>query len=176
MWRKIRNGALVLAVLPVAGCGFFAAQSQVRGNRVTNDELAELVPGVSTRTDVASLLGTPTMHASFDDNVWLYLGSVTRPVIAGTQHVNSLDTVAITFNQAGLLTGVQVAHKKNALPMTMLARTTPSPGGNASFMQQLLGNVGKFNAGGAGAQTNAVGTAANGSGDGGDSSRFGTGQ
>jgi outer membrane protein assembly factor BamE (lipoprotein component of BamABCDE complex) len=161
--------------MPLAGCGFFSAHSQVRGNRVDPDQLGELVPGVSTRADVASLLGTPTMHASFDDNVWLYIGSVTRPVIGGTQHVNSEETVALTFDQGGLLRDVQVNTKKNAMPVTMIARVTPSPGSNASFMQQLLGNVGRFNS--STGQPNTAGTAANGSGDvGGDSSRFGTGQ
>ena len=29
--------------------------------------------------------------------------------------------------------------------MTVIARTTPSPGTEASFMQQLLGNIGRFN-------------------------------
>ena len=29
-----------------------------------------------------SLLGTPTIHASFDDNTWLYIGQITRPGIA----------------------------------------------------------------------------------------------
>ena len=30
--------------------------------------------------------------------------------------------------------------------MTVVARTTPSPGTEASFLQQLFGNIGRFNA------------------------------
>jgi outer membrane protein assembly factor BamE (lipoprotein component of BamABCDE complex) len=128
---------------------------------------------VTTRADVTSLLGTPTMHASFDDNTWLYIGSITRPVIAGTQHVNSQEVVALSFDQNGVLQNVETRTKKQSLPVTVVARVTPSPGSNASFMQQLLGNVGRFNAG---SNNNTVGTAANGSGDvGSDSSRFSTG-
>jgi hypothetical protein len=40
--------------------------------------------------------------------------------------------------------------KDAALPVTVVARTTPSPGTEASFMQQLLGNIGRFNPAGAG--------------------------
>jgi outer membrane protein assembly factor BamE (lipoprotein component of BamABCDE complex) len=165
---------LALALPLLGGCGFFAAHQQVRGNRVDPDALAELVPGVTTRADATSLLGTPTMHASFDDNTWLYIGSITRPVIAGTQHVNSQEVVALTFDQSGVLRDVLTRDKRQSLPVTVVARVTPSPGSNASFMQQLLGNVGRFNAGGS--SNNNVGTAANGSGDvGSDSSRFSTG-
>ena len=175
-----RHSAARLAVIwvliaPLAGCGFFAARSQVRGNKVDLGELGELVPGVSTRADAASLLGTPTAHASFDDSTWLYIGEITRPVIAGTQRVTTQEVVSLTFDNAGVLRDVQTRGKKDALPVSVIARVTPSPGSSASFMQQLLGNVGRFNAGGS-SSNNTVGTAANGSGDtGSDSSRFSTG-
>jgi outer membrane protein assembly factor BamE (lipoprotein component of BamABCDE complex) len=171
-----RIATLALAGLPLAGCAFFSARAQVRGNKVDPEALAELVPGVSTRTDATSLLGTPTAHASFDDNTWLYIGSITRPVIGGTQHINVQEVVSLTFDQGGVLRDVETLGKKQSLPVTVVARVTPSPGSSASFMQQLLGNVGRFS-GGNPNQSNTVGTAANGSGDtGSDSSRFGTGQ
>jgi outer membrane protein assembly factor BamE (lipoprotein component of BamABCDE complex) len=173
---SLRLAVLALAVAPLCGCGFFAAHSQVRGNKVDPDELAELVPGVSTRADADAMLGTPTMHASFDDNTWLYIGEITRPVIAGTQHINSQEVVALTFDQNGVLRDIRTTGKKDSLPVVVVARETPSPGSSASFMQQLLGNVGRFNAGGSN-NANTAGTAANGSGDvGSDSSRFSTGQ
>ena len=37
-------------------------------------------------------------------------------------------------------------HQGKLVPVSVVARTTPSPGTEASFMQQLLGNIGKFNA------------------------------
>jgi outer membrane protein assembly factor BamE (lipoprotein component of BamABCDE complex) len=172
---SLRIATLAIAALPLAGCSFFAARAQVRGNKVDPEALAELVPGVSTRTDATSLLGSPTIHASFDDNTWIYIGSITRPVIAGTQYVSTQEVVSLSFDQAGVLRDVQTLGKKQSLPVTVVARVTPSPGSSASFMQQLLGNVGRFSGGGT--PQNNVGTAANGSGDtGGDSSRFSTGQ
>lgn len=163
-----------LSTLPLAGCAWFAAHPQVRGNRIDPDALAELLPGISTKADATALLGSPTMHASFDDNVWLYIGSITRPVLGGTQKVVSQRTAALSFDSAGILRQVKMTDQKDALPAVMIARVTPSPGSNASFMELLLGNVGKFNSLSQGPQTNA-GTSAAGADMNADSSRFSTG-
>jgi hypothetical protein len=37
-------------------------------------------------------------------------------------------------------------NQEDGLPVTVVARTTPSPGTEASFLQQLFGNIGRFNA------------------------------
>lgn len=157
-----RTGCFLLALacgLPLTGCAVFRSHPQARGNQVDPAELSELVPGVSTEKDATSLLGSPTAHASFDDNKWIYIGSITRPVIGGTQHLVSADNVVLTFDSQGVLRDVKTTNLRDALPHTMIARVTPSPGSNASFLQQLLGNVGKVNTLSQGPNNN-VGTAA----------------
>lgn len=139
-----------LASTGLAGCGlpdFMTFTPQVRGNRVDADALKELVPGTTTTKDAVSLLGSPTAHATFDDNTWLYIGEMTKPVIAGTNEVRSQDIVALTFDKSGVLRGVEHKTKKDALPVSVVARTTPSPGSDTTFLQQVLGNVGRFTPG-----------------------------
>jgi len=140
-WLLLRCVVLVL----LAGCSFFQAPSQVRGNRVDADLLSELVVGTSTRADATSLLGSPTARGSFNDNDWIYIGQVTRPVIGSTQAVLSQEVIVLSFDDGGVLRGIKRLDKANSLPVDVIARTTPSPGSDASFMQQLLGNVGRFN-------------------------------
>jgi outer membrane protein assembly factor BamE (lipoprotein component of BamABCDE complex) len=142
--------AVALAATGLAGCGlpdFMTFPPQVRGNRVDADRLKELVPGTSTTKDVVALIGSPTTHASFDDNTWIYIGEMTKPVIGGTNEVRSQDVVALTFDKAGVLRGVEQKSKKDSLPVSVVARTTPSPGTDATFLQQVLGNVGRFTPG-----------------------------
>ena len=149
--RAIRAAWPALSVLVLlAGCSFFQAPAQVRGNRVDADALKELVPGTSTRADATALLGSPTAKATFDDNQWIYIGERTRPVIGQTQAVLSQDVVVLTFNSQGVLQGAKRLDKADALPVDVVARTTPSPGSEASVLQQLIGNVGRFNPGGIG--------------------------
>jgi len=145
---KLRISVLLAAGLWLAGCSVFAAPEQVRGNRVDPDVLAELVPGTSSRADVTALLGSPTAKGSFDDNVWLYIGSVTRTRVARTQAMVSMDVVKLSFDDGGVLRGIEQLNLDDALPVTVVQRTTPSPGSEASVMQQLFGNIGRFSAGG----------------------------
>ena len=77
----LSRAALVGCVL-LAGCSFLAPPPQVRGNRVDADQLKELVPGTTTEAEARSLLGSPTAHATFDDNTWLYISEHTQPASA----------------------------------------------------------------------------------------------
>lgn len=151
--------AALLALLLLPACSVVEAQKTVRGNRVDADQLKELVVGTSTRNDVQSLLGSPTTKGAFDDNTWIYIGEVTQPRIGRVPGVVSQDVVALNFDSNGVLRGIRHLDKKNSVPVAMVGRTTPSPGSEATFLQQLLGNVGKFSAGVPGQQnTNAGGS------------------
>jgi outer membrane protein assembly factor BamE (lipoprotein component of BamABCDE complex) len=141
-----RSRLLLVACLLLGGCSFFEAQSTLRGNRVDADQLKELVPGTSTRADVTALIGSPTARATFDDSTWIYISEVTRPRIARTQGVLSQGVVVLSFNDQGVLQDVKRLNQDDALPVTVVARSTPSPGTEASFLQQLFGNIGRFNA------------------------------
>ncbi|MGC1411844.1 MAG: outer membrane protein assembly factor BamE [Acetobacteraceae bacterium] len=136
----------LLACLLVGGCSIFQAQSQLRGNHVDADQLKELVPGTSTRADVTALIGSPTARATFDDNTWLYISEVTRPRIARTQGILNQNVTVLSFNDQGVLQDVKLLNKDDAIPVSVVARSTPSPGTEASFLQQLFGNIGRFNA------------------------------
>ena len=131
------------------------APKQLRGNRVDDDQLKELVPGTSTRADATSLLGSPTAKATFDDNTWIYIGETTRSRVGRTPGVLQQDVVVLSFDAGGVLRGVKRLNQDDSRDVSVVSRATPSPGSEASFMQQLLGNVGKFNAGpqGTGART-----------------------
>ncbi|HEX3348920.1 MAG TPA: outer membrane protein assembly factor BamE [Acetobacteraceae bacterium] len=113
-------------------------------------QIKELVPGTSTTKDVTSLIGSPTAHATFDDNTWIYISERTKPVIAGTQAVEGQQVVALTFDDSGVLKSVARKTQDDSMPVSVVSRTTPSPGDEASFLQQLLGNVGKFSPSGLG--------------------------
>lgn len=132
----------------VSGCSLVEAPKQLRGNRVDADQIKELVPGTSTRADATSLLGSPTAKATFDDNTWIYIGEVTRTRVGRAPGILQQDVVVLNFDGGGVLRGVKRLNQDDSRSVSIVSRSTPSPGSEASFMQQLLGNVGKFNAGG----------------------------
>ena len=139
-----------LALAPLAGCALFAPSQTLRGQRIGADQLRELIPGTSTRADATSLLGSPTARAAFDDNTWIYISQTTESRVARVPGIDRQDVLVLAFNQAGTLQSVKKLSKSDAKSIAMVARTTPSPGSEASFVQQLLGNVGRFTPGGLG--------------------------
>ncbi len=53
----------------------------------------------------------------------------------------------MAFDDRGVLQSIKRLDQDDAQPVSVVSRATPSPGSESSFLQQLLGNVGKFNAG-----------------------------
>jgi outer membrane protein assembly factor BamE (lipoprotein component of BamABCDE complex) len=143
------RGALPLMLVAgvLSACSYIAPPPQTRGNMVDLDALNELVPGIATRADASSLLGSPTTKASFDDNRWIYIGERTRKRIASTEGVVKQEVVVLIFDDKGVLRQVKRMSGKDSLPVDVVERTTPTPGGHASLMQELIGNVGRFNPG-----------------------------
>ena len=74
------------------------------------------------------------------------MSEVTRPLIARTQGVLSQSVVVLSFNDQGVLQDVKRLNQDDSVPVSIVARTTPSPGTEATFLQQLFGNIGRFNA------------------------------
>jgi outer membrane protein assembly factor BamE (lipoprotein component of BamABCDE complex) len=146
--RPTRTLLLILPLLlGLSSCGvihIFDPTFRQRGSRVDPDALKELIPGTSSRADVQALIGSPTAKATFDDNTWIYISQITTTRIGRTPGVRTQDVVILTFDQNGTLRGIAKRDKADAAPIAMAAGATPSPGSEASFLQQLFGNVGKF--------------------------------
>lgn len=151
--RIRRTAAITLCLgalcLGTSACGWILPPPQTRGNKIAADQLKELVPGTSTKADVTALIGSPTQKATFDENSWLYITETTRPRVGQTLGVLDQGVVVLTFDDRGVLTGEHSLTSDDAIPVSVASQTTPSPGTEASFMQQLLGNIGKFNPAGA---------------------------
>lgn len=169
----------VLALLALPACSVVSTVTTAvstpetfRGNKVDPDQLKELVVGTSTKADATSLIGSPTARSSFDDNRWLYISETTHPRIGRTPGIITQGVTELRFDQAGVLRGVKQYGPDDSRPVDVATRATPSPGSEASFMQQLLGNVGKFSTGPTGLGGGGNGVSVGGSG--GDSGRTST--
>ncbi|MFL5255672.1 MAG: outer membrane protein assembly factor BamE [Rhodopila sp.] len=153
------------ACLLLASCSWLMPPPQIRGNKVDPEQLKELTPGVSSKADVTAVIGSPTAHATFDDNTWLYISEVTQPRIGRTLGELDQTVIVLNFDGNGVLQKMDKIGKDDALPVSVVQRTTPSPGTEASFMQQLLGNIGRYNpmgaipGGGAGTGASSLGGA-----------------
>ena len=136
--------ALLLgSVALISACS--PTQSQ-RGNMVENFRMAEITPGISTRTNVLKSLGSPTTTAPFDDNIWYYIGQKMEKRGIFDPEVVEEKVVVVTFNEEGIVDQMQEIDQ-NRLDIPKTRDKTPTGGNEVGFMEQLLGNVGKFNRG-----------------------------
>lgn len=131
-------------LLACAALGACTPVQATRGNIVEDYRLAEIVPGVSTRTSVLQSMGSPTTVAPFDDNVWYYIGQKTEKRGIFDPKVVDKKVIVVAFNPDGV---VQTIDKVNAdqIDVPRVRRKTPTSGNEITVMQQLLGNVGRFN-------------------------------
>ncbi|CAI9120655.1 outer membrane protein assembly factor BamE [Brytella acorum] len=144
--RALRIG-VILALMPLAlgGCAVFRPIPQTRGSLIEKDDYAALKPGTSTRADVLDALGSPTSHATFNDNVWIYVTMVTSPTPLSFPHVDKQQVVVLAFDNGGVLRSLDTLHKKDAMYVGMVGDKTPTPGSHNNILQELLGNVGRYN-------------------------------
>jgi outer membrane protein assembly factor BamE (lipoprotein component of BamABCDE complex) len=137
----------LLCSLALGGCHvlhIFDPTHARRGELIDAESLKDLTPGVSTRADATSVLGTPTARATFDDNTWIYITQITSTRIARTPGITMQQVLVLKFDPHGTLVSLRHLDKGDGKQIAMAPGATPSPGSEANFMQQLLGNVGKF--------------------------------
>jgi outer membrane protein assembly factor BamE (lipoprotein component of BamABCDE complex) len=134
--------AALSAATVLAGC---AGDVNQRGNLPPPDELARIHPGKTTKAEVAQILGTPSSVGVFNDNDWYYISRRTEQVAFFNPNVLDQEVYIVDFNPDGVVQAVDHKTLRNGQDITPVARTTPAPGKHLTFIEQLVGNLGKFN-------------------------------
>lgn len=114
-----------------------------RGNNVDETALNQITVGISTREDVAKILGSPTQVATFDDKTWYYISQRTEQEAFFDPELKEQKIVTIEFTPEGKVAAIHQGGSENARTITPVADKTPTYGKELTFMQQLLGNLGK---------------------------------
>jgi outer membrane protein assembly factor BamE (lipoprotein component of BamABCDE complex) len=146
MLRLSCRVAAVLAVAVVAGSlGACSPTISARGNLPSADQLSQIKPGVTDKASVTALLGSPSSVASFDDTTWYYISQQSEAVAFFKPEARNPEVVAVVFDKDGVVKDVHKTIGKVPRTIEPVARTTPAPGKELSFIEQLIGNFGKFN-------------------------------
>ncbi len=161
---RFRASLGLAAILALPGCAIFSDQPHYRGIAVSQHDLDELTPGISSEADAQALLGPPTVQEIFDNNNWIYISQITKMRIGRTEGVKQQHVVVLTFDNNGVLQGVSQKNLNNAVMVAMDSKETPVPGGKAGFFQQLVGGVGSYNPLGSANDTSGGGPGSGGSG------------
>lgn len=127
------------ALLP--GC---SPTIDVRGHVPDPDAVAQIQPGVQSKPQVAELLGTPSAIGTFDDTRWYYISAKTSTLAFFTPKVLEQNVVVVDFDGGGRVIDLRRYELADGLVIDPVTRKTPAPGKELSFIEQLVGNVGRF--------------------------------
>ncbi len=118
-----------------------------RGNLPDDKKISAIEPGVTTKQAVSQLLGTPSSVSTFGDKTWYYISRRTEQTAFFTPQVLDQQVIVVGFDEGGVVRNVQHLNLADSRPIDPSPRETPSAGKELGFVEQLLGNLGKFNTG-----------------------------
>lgn len=140
-----RTLKLTLPALALLGLGACTPTIDNHGHRFDADMAGAIVPGVTSKQEVAQLMGSPSALATFEDNQWYYVAQKTERKSFYQAQITDQQVLAITFGDDGLVSNVERADLAQAEDITPVTDVTPTSGNELSLAQQLLGNIGRFN-------------------------------
>ena len=144
LWRKSIFGVVVLASF-LSACAVFKSAPIPGGSLVEPDDYNQLIPGSSTRSDALDLLGSPSSKGAFDDNTWIYLSTVSHLAPMSFPPLTKQQVVVLKFTPTGTLKSIRTLSLKDSIHVAMDSHITPTPGSKINVLQQILGNVGRYN-------------------------------
>jgi outer membrane protein assembly factor BamE (lipoprotein component of BamABCDE complex) len=94
---------------------------------------------------VAKILGTPSSTAVFDNKTWYYISRRTKQIAFFDPDVVDQQVYIVNFDERGVVKAVDHRDLKDGRDIEPAPGATPAPGRELTFLEQVIGNVGRFN-------------------------------
>jgi outer membrane protein assembly factor BamE (lipoprotein component of BamABCDE complex) len=133
---------MLVVALALAGC---ETRYDTRGYVPDPEDLARVKAGVQGRDEVREILGSPSSASTFNDDHWYYITKKTKTWAFLTPEVIEQKVTVIDFDAGGIVKDVHNYALQDGIVIDPVTRKTPSPGRELTFIEQLIGNFGKFN-------------------------------
>lgn len=132
---------VLLGTLLLAAC---SPKVEIRGY-VKDADWGTVVAGQTTKDQVIMQFGSPSSQSSFGGESWYYISSREETTAFFAPDVVEQQVVRITFNEGGVVSKVENFDKNSGKAIDIVKRTTPTEGHSMNAVEQLLGNIGRFN-------------------------------
>lgn len=129
-------------MLALASC---SPITDMRGHSSEDVDLQQVIVGQSGREDVLALLGSPSSTSNFGDETWYYITQKQERVGVFAPDITEQHITAITFDREQRVQDIAHFRKEDAKPVQIVGKTTATEGHSVTFLEQMLGNFGRFN-------------------------------
>jgi len=144
LYSLARSVATAAFCMGIVAC---TPRLDTRGYQFDPDTLSQIVPGTHTQDDVAEILGSPSSTAVLDSETWYYIGNQTETFAFFEPKVTERQVVTIVFGNDGVVSTIDAIGLDRGRKFDFVERETPTTGSQLTLLDQLLGNLGRFNKG-----------------------------
>lgn len=142
------NAKKIITILFISAV--FSACSPIvatRGNFINEHKFEKIAVNTSKRSDLIKHWGPPSAASSFDQNIWYYIGETTEQKGVFAPEVVARRVIEVKFDPKDYETVIAITDidNKAAKDIKLVERKTPTAGKEFTVIQQLIGNMGKYN-------------------------------
>lgn len=151
-FRRLMSGpipALLLLGSLMSACGSIIDH---RGYVMSDDRINQVEMGAS-KEQVRTALGSPSATSTLEGTTgttYYYISSKLEQKLFFEPKITNRRILSIDFDDKETVTNIAKYGLKDGVIFDFISRKTPTRGKKLSFLQQMFGNIGKFNSKGGG--------------------------
>ena len=134
------------AAIALCAAGLAACTPTLRnhGYAYVNGETPVITPGQDTQSSLLSRLGNPSTVGVFEDTTWYYISTTRETLAYQLPQTRERRILAVEFDDAGMVTAVEEYGLDDGRRVNLVRRETPTRGRELTFLEQVLGNIGRL--------------------------------
>lgn len=145
MTRGLTKGLCIAAMgLALTACEPIKSD---QGYRFDPEQVAKLEAGVTTKDMVQEIMGSPSAIATFqtEGDAWYYISSKTEHLAFFEKEVTAREILVVKFDINDVVAELQGLDLEAGEEVKIVERETPTGGRKLGLLEQLFGNLGRFN-------------------------------
>lgn len=129
----------------LTGCGLVQPVTAHRGYIIEEADLAKIKPQQTTKEQVETYMGSPSVKSTVDGDAWYYISNKTETYLFYPPEETERQVVAVYFDKTDEVQDVRYYGMKDGEIINMQTRVTPTRGKELTVLGQLFSNFGRFN-------------------------------
>ena len=138
-----RTAILAVSACLALGAAACAPITSYNGFQVQDIKPEQIKVGDDTRSTVLTKLGSPSVQAAFDPNIWFYVSQISDKYSYYKPRVRQRQIVEIRFDKDERVTVVKSYALTDGYDLAFDKRETPTRGRELSVIEQILGGLGR---------------------------------
>lgn len=144
---RLRTSGLLLLAGVLLVSGACTPRQDYRGAQVDEERLKQIEERKPSQGEVFALIGSPSSVSTFPQKkeTWYYIFKETEKVAFFSETVKDQRVIVIDFDSGGRVERVRRYGPEDAKNVEVVDRITPTRGRELGFLEQIFGNLGRFN-------------------------------